>query len=101
MLALVAAVIFALALLLDLFNANLGDAFTPQTLLFAGLLCVALHLAGVGGASPVNGGWRGRGRKGRRCPRPTGPTRGFPGGDPCPDVRTPPRRDGGLRLPPV
>ena len=48
MLALVAAVIFALALLLDFLNANLGDAFTAQTLLFAGLLCVALHLAGVG-----------------------------------------------------
>jgi hypothetical protein len=67
MLALVAAVIFALALLLDFLNANLGDAFTAQTLLFAGLLCVALHLAGVGGASPVNGGWRGRGvRRGSR-----------------------------------
>jgi hypothetical protein len=61
MLALVGAVIFALALLLDLLEAKLGDAFTPQTLLFAGLFCVALHLAGVGGASPVNGGWRGRG----------------------------------------
>jgi hypothetical protein len=62
MLALVAALIFALALLLDLVEANLGDAFTPQTLLFAGLFCLALHLAGVGGASPINGGWRGRGR---------------------------------------
>ena len=67
MLALIGALIFALALLLDLLNANLGDAFTPQTLLFAGLLCVALHLAGIGGASPVNGGWRGRGgRSGSR-----------------------------------
>lgn len=61
MLALVAALIFALALLLDLLEASLGDAFTPQTLLFAGLFCLALHLGGVGGASPVNGGWRGRG----------------------------------------
>jgi hypothetical protein len=66
MLALVAALIFALALLLDLVEANLGDAFTPQTLLFAGLFCLALHLAGVGGASPINGGWRGRGRTGSR-----------------------------------
>jgi hypothetical protein len=66
MLALVGAAIFALALLLDLLNAKVSDAFTPQTLLFAGLFCVALHLAGVGGASPVNGGWRGRGRKGSR-----------------------------------
>ncbi len=66
MLALVGAVIFALALLLDLLEASLGDAFTPQTLLFAGLFCLALHLAGIGGASPVNGGWRGRGRTGNR-----------------------------------
>ena len=65
MLALVGAVIFALALILDFFDAKVGDAFTPQTLLFAGLFCVALHLAGVGGASPVNGGWRGRGGRTR------------------------------------
>jgi hypothetical protein len=62
MLALVGAFIFGLALLLDLFDADLGDAFTPTTLLTAGLFCLALHLAGIGGASPVNGGWRGRGR---------------------------------------
>ncbi len=63
MLALVGALIFALALLLDLLDASLGDAFDSQTLLFAGLFCLALHLAGVGGASPVNGGWRGRGTR--------------------------------------
>ncbi|ADG76505.1 hypothetical protein Cfla_3634 [Cellulomonas flavigena DSM 20109] len=66
MLAIVAAVIFGLALLLDLVEANLGDAFAPQTLMFAGLFCLALHLGGVGGASPVNGGWRGRGGSNRR-----------------------------------
>ncbi len=67
MLALVGAAIFGLALLLDLLNAKVSDAFTPQTLVTAGLFCLALHLAGVGGASPVNGGWRGRGaRSGRR-----------------------------------
>ncbi len=65
MLALVGAAIFALALLLDLLNAKVSDAFTPGTLLTAGLFCLALHLAGVGGASPVNGGWRGRGRSRR------------------------------------
>ncbi|GEA87968.1 hypothetical protein [Cellulomonas cellasea] len=64
MLAIVAAAIFALALLLDLVEANVGDALTPQTLMFAGLFCLALHLGGVGGASPVNGGWRGRGGRG-------------------------------------
>ena len=53
MLALVAAAIFALALLLDLLEANLGDAFTPQTLMFAGLFFLALHLGGVGGSSGI------------------------------------------------
>jgi hypothetical protein len=48
MLALAAAVVFGFALILDWADANLGDAFTPQTLLFLGLLLMALHLAGVG-----------------------------------------------------
>ncbi len=48
MFATIAAIIFAFALILDWADANVGDAFTPATLLTAGLLCVALHLAGVG-----------------------------------------------------
>jgi hypothetical protein len=48
MFAIIAAIIFAFALILDWADATLGDAFTPTTLLTAGLLCVALHLAGVG-----------------------------------------------------
>jgi hypothetical protein len=48
MLAIVAAVIFALALLLDLANATLGDTITTTTLLLAGLLCLSLHFAGIG-----------------------------------------------------
>lgn len=48
MFAIIAAVIFALSLLFDLFEVTVGDAFDAQTLLFAGLLCLALHLAGVG-----------------------------------------------------
>lgn len=48
MFAIIAAVIFGLALLLDFANANLGDAFDSTTLLMAGLLCLALHMAGVG-----------------------------------------------------
>jgi hypothetical protein len=48
MFAVIAVIIFAFALILDWANANLGDAFTPTTLLTAGLLCIALHLAGVG-----------------------------------------------------
>jgi hypothetical protein len=63
MLALVGALLFALALILDLLNADLGNTFSGGTLVTAGLLCLALHLAGVGGASPVNGGWRGRGSR--------------------------------------
>jgi hypothetical protein len=48
MLALAGAVVFALALILDWADATVSDAFTPQTLMFLGLLLVALHLGGVG-----------------------------------------------------
>ena len=48
MLAILAAVFFGLALLLDLANASLGSTIDTHTLLYAGLLCVALHMAGVG-----------------------------------------------------
>lgn len=58
MFAIIAAVIFGLALILDWADATVSDAFTPQTLLMAGLLCVALHLAGIGAATT----WRGRRR---------------------------------------
>ncbi|QFZ22391.1 hypothetical protein [Saccharothrix syringae] len=47
MLAIIAAVIFGLALLLDLANASLG-VLDGGTLVVAGLLCLALHMAGVG-----------------------------------------------------
>jgi hypothetical protein len=51
MFAIIAAVIFALSLLFDLFEVTVGDAFDATTLLFAGLLCLALHLAGFGSAA--------------------------------------------------
>ena len=51
MFAIIAAVIFGLSLILDWADAKVGDAFTPQTLMTAGLLCIALHLAGVGTSS--------------------------------------------------
>jgi hypothetical protein len=58
-LAVIAAVIFGLALLLDLVNVSLGNTITTTTLLLAGLLCLALHLAGVGGPAPaLTGGGR-------------------------------------------
>ncbi len=47
MLAIIAAVIFGLAFLLDIAGASLG-ALDSGALLLAGLLCVALHMAGVG-----------------------------------------------------
>lgn len=57
MFAIIAAILFGLALLLDLLDQNMGELLQPGTLVTAGLLCVALHLAGIGGA------WRGRGRR--------------------------------------
>ena len=53
MLAVIAAVIFGLDLVLDLANVSLGNTITTTTLLLAGLLCLALHLAGVGGPVPA------------------------------------------------
>ena len=47
MTAIVAAVLFGLALLLQLLGTSLG-IIGPEILTTAGLLCVALHLAGVG-----------------------------------------------------
>jgi hypothetical protein len=48
MFAILAALIFALSLILDWTDTKVSDAFTPQTLLTAGLLSLALHLAGIG-----------------------------------------------------
>ncbi len=47
MTAIIAAVLFGLALLLQLLGASLS-VITAEVLVSAGLLCVALHLAGVG-----------------------------------------------------
>ena len=59
MFAVIAAIIFGLGLLLDLFDVHTSDAFTPGTLMMAGLFCLALHLAGVGS----NVAWRSRLRR--------------------------------------
>jgi hypothetical protein len=48
--AIIAAVIFGLALILDLAKADLGGTITTTTLIIAGLLCVSLHMAGIGTA---------------------------------------------------
>lgn len=47
MLAIIAAVLFGLALLSALAGFSLG-VISSQVLIIAGLMCVALHLAGVG-----------------------------------------------------
>ncbi len=60
MFAIIAAVLFGLLLLLELAGADLGPVLDAGTLTTAGLLCIALHLAGVGT------GWRSYGWRGRR-----------------------------------
>jgi hypothetical protein len=50
MLAIVAAVLFGLALISDLARISF-DVITSQILVVAGLLCVALYLAGIGSRS--------------------------------------------------
>ncbi len=54
MLAVIAAVLFALALIFQLAGFGLG-VITATVLVTAGLLCVALHLAGVGASTSVFG----------------------------------------------
>ena len=50
MLAIVAAVLFAIALILDIAGVGLGP-LGPSTVMLAGLLCLALQFAGVGARS--------------------------------------------------
>ena len=67
MLAFIAAGVFGFALLLDLFDSDLGapDLFNWNTLLLIGLLCLSLYLAGVGRAPGGGGGGRWYGAGGR------------------------------------
>jgi hypothetical protein len=51
MFAKIAAVLFGLALLLELLQESFGRLLTPTILTTAGLLCVALHLSGFGSTS--------------------------------------------------
>ena len=48
MFAIIAVVLFALVLVLDLANTSLGPVLTAGFLTTAGFLCIALHLAGAG-----------------------------------------------------
>jgi hypothetical protein len=48
MLAIVAAILFAIAFLLNAANTATSSVFSPMSLLLAGLACLALHVAGIG-----------------------------------------------------
>jgi branched-subunit amino acid permease len=58
--AIIAAVLLALVLILDLANESLGSVLTPGFLTTAALLCIALHLAGAGAWSRRYRSYRGR-----------------------------------------
>jgi hypothetical protein len=64
MLAILAAIVFGLALLFDLADIA-TDPFNYQTLITVGLLLIALHLAGVGARTD----WRARSWSRRRTVR--------------------------------
>jgi hypothetical protein len=51
MFAVIAVVVFALVLILDLAKTDLGPVLTTSFLTTAGLLCIALHLAFASGWS--------------------------------------------------
>ncbi len=55
MFAIIAAILFGLALLFELTGTTIGAKINVTTLTTAGLLCVALHLAGV--LTGWRGGW--------------------------------------------
>ena len=50
MFAIIAAVIFAIAFLLDVTGTATNAIFAPASLLLLGLACLALHIAGIGTA---------------------------------------------------
>ena len=50
MLAIAAAIIFAIAFIINATSTVTDQAFTPTGLLLAGLACLALHQAGIGTA---------------------------------------------------
>jgi predicted Co/Zn/Cd cation transporter (cation efflux family) len=60
MLGFVAAVIFFIAFLINATSTATSAVFSPMSLLLVGLICLALHLSGVGT------GWAIPGRRGRR-----------------------------------
>jgi hypothetical protein len=55
MLAIVAAIIFAIAFLLNATSTSTDAVFSTTSLLLVGLVCLALHLAGIGTKLPSRG----------------------------------------------
>jgi hypothetical protein len=53
MLAIIAAVIFVIAFLLDITGTTTNVVFAPASLMLLGLACLALHTAGIGTGWPV------------------------------------------------
>jgi hypothetical protein len=62
MLAIIAAILFGIALIFNLAGTTLGTHIGFSTFLLAGLLCMALHMAGVGTSTNWRGGYRRRRR---------------------------------------
>jgi hypothetical protein len=60
MLGFAAAIIFLIAFLINATSTATSAVFSPMSLLLVGLICLALHLSGVGT------GWSVPGRRGRR-----------------------------------
>jgi hypothetical protein len=60
MLAIIAAILFVIAFLLNATSTATSAVFSPISLLLVGLACLALHLAGLGT------GWKVPSRGGRR-----------------------------------
>jgi hypothetical protein len=60
MLAIIAAVLFVIAFLLNATSTATSAVFAPMSLLLVGLACLALHVAGIGT------GWKVPSRGGRR-----------------------------------
>ncbi|MFL6125782.1 hypothetical protein [Actinophytocola sp.] len=56
MVAILGAVFFAIALIMDLADAS--PVIGPSAFIAAGLLCLALHMAGIGNRMPVRNGRR-------------------------------------------
>ncbi|HEV8222998.1 MAG TPA: hypothetical protein VGQ05_22275 [Streptosporangiaceae bacterium] len=62
MLAMVAAILFAIALIFELAGTTLGSHIGSGTFIAAGLMCLALHQAGIGTSTS----WRRSYRRRRR-----------------------------------